>query len=117
MRYTARYGFRNRSQWECNWGKATSSLYYDAKGAVYQPSKATLNMYKIDLAHELRDTAFQVNVVDPGFTATDFNNHRGTSSVEVAGARIARVAMLGPDGPTRTFISEENETDTGQIPW
>ena len=90
---------------------------FDAKGAVYQPSKAALNMYTIDLAYELRDTVFQVNAVDPGFTATDFNNHRGTSSVEVAGTRIARVAMLGPGGPTGTFISEENDPDTGQIPW
>ena len=95
----------------------TSSLYYDAKGAVYQPSKAALNMYTIDLAYELRDTAFQVNAVDPGFTATDFNNHRGTSPVDVAGARVARVAMLGPGGPTGTFISEENDPDNGQIPW
>ncbi len=95
----------------------TSSLYYNAKGAVYQPSKAALNMYTIDLAYELRDTVFQVNAVDPGFTATDFNNHRGTASVEVAGARIARVALLGPGGPTGTFISEENDPDFGQIPW
>jgi NAD(P)-dependent dehydrogenase (short-subunit alcohol dehydrogenase family) len=95
----------------------TSSRFYDAKGAVYQPSKAALNMYSIDLAYELRDTPFQINAVDPGFTATDFNNHRGTSPVELAGARIARVAMLGPGGPTGTFISEENDPVTGQIPW
>lgn len=39
--------------------------------------------------------------------ATDFNNHRGTGSVQDGGARVARVAMSGPDGQTGTVISEE----------
>ena len=91
--------------------------YYKNKGAVYQPSKAALNMYTIDLAYELRDTAFKVNAFDPGFTATDFNNNRGTGTVEEAGARVARVAMSGPEGPTGTFISEEYNPETGEIPW
>ncbi|MDQ2850412.1 MAG: SDR family NAD(P)-dependent oxidoreductase [Actinomycetota bacterium] len=93
------------------------SVYYTSKGAVYQPSKAALNMYTIDLAYELRDTAFQVNAVDPGFTATDFNNHRGTGSVEVGGARITRVATRAPNGSTGMFISEEHDPKNGRIPW
>ncbi|GGR24156.1 SDR family oxidoreductase [Deinococcus ruber] len=91
--------------------------YYHHKGAVYHPSKAALNMYTIDLAYELRDTAFKVNAVDPGFVATDFNNHRGTGTVEEAGARIAKYAMLDNDGPTGRFISEEYNPQTGEIPW
>lgn len=91
--------------------------YYHHKGAVYHPSKAALNMYTIDLAYELRDTPFRVNAVDPGFVATDFNNHRGTGTVEEAGARIARYAMIGADGPTGRFISEEYNPETGAIPW
>lgn len=42
--------------------------YYNVKAAVYNPSKAALNMYTIALAYELRDTPFKVNAVDPGFT-------------------------------------------------
>ncbi|MET4781026.1 SDR family NAD(P)-dependent oxidoreductase [Glaciihabitans sp. UYNi722] len=93
-----------------------ASLYYSAKGAVYQPSKAALNMYTIDLAYELRDTAFQVNAVDPGFTATDFNNYRGTGSVEVAAARIARVVTRAPNGSTGMFISEEHDPEAVGFP-
>lgn len=91
--------------------------YYTHKAAVYPSSKAALNMYTIDLAYELRDTPFKVNAVDPGFTATDFNNHRGTGSVDEAGKRIARYAMIDADGPTGKFISEEQNPQTGEIPW
>lgn len=91
--------------------------YYTHKAAVYPASKAALNMYTIDLAYELRDTAFKVNAVCPGFVATDFNNHRGTGTVQEAGARIAKYAMIGADGPTGKFISEEHNPETGECPW
>lgn len=94
-----------------------NSKYYHHKGAVYQPSKSALNMYTIALAYELRETPFKVNAVDPGFIATDFNNHRGTGTVEEAGARIAKYAMLDSSGPTGTFVSEEYNPETGAIPW
>ena len=94
-----------------------SNKYYKHKGSVYQSSKSALNMYTIQLAYELRDTAFRVNAVDPGFVATDFNNHRGTGTVQEAGARIAKYAMLDSGGPTGTFISEEYNPETGEIPW
>lgn len=91
--------------------------YYTHKAAVYPASKAAMNMYTIDLAYELRDTAFKVNAVCPGFVATDFNNHRGTGTVQEAGARIAKYAMIGADGPTGKFISEEHNPETGECPW
>lgn len=91
--------------------------YYHHKGAMYLPSKAALNMYTIVLAYELRDTPFKVNAVDPGFTATDFNQHRGTGSVEEAGTRIAKYVLVGEDGPTGKYISEEHNPVTGEIPW
>ncbi|MDJ0366551.1 SDR family NAD(P)-dependent oxidoreductase [Hymenobacter sp. H14-R3] len=91
--------------------------YYNHKGALYASSKAALHMYTIVLAYELRETPFRVNVVDPGFTATDFNNHRGTGTVAEAGTRIAKYVLVGDDGPTGRFISEENTPVTGEIPW
>ena len=90
--------------------------YYNHKGAVYLPSKTALNMYTINLAYELRDTPFKVNAVDPGFIATDFNNHRGTGTVEEAGARLVKYAIIDADGPTGKFFSEEYNSETGEIP-
>lgn len=95
----------------------TNNKYYNHKGAVYQPSKSALNMYTIILAYELKDTAVKVNAVDPGFIKTDFNNHRGTGTVEEAGARIIKYAIIGDDAPTGKFFSEEFNPATGEIPW
>ncbi len=91
--------------------------YYEHKGAVYQPTKSALNMYSICLAYELRDTPVKVNMVDPGFIKTDFNNHRGTGTVEEAAGRISKYALIGNDGPTGKFFSEEYNPQTGEIPW
>ncbi|RPD49594.1 SDR family NAD(P)-dependent oxidoreductase [Hymenobacter sediminis] len=84
---------------------------------VYQSSKAALNMYTIQLAHELRDTAFKVNAVCPGYTQTDFTGHQGTSTVEQAGQRIVKYALIGPDGPTGQYFSEEYFPAPATIPW
>ncbi len=94
-----------------------TNKYYHHKGAVYQSSKSALNMYTITLAYELRDTLVKVNMVDPGFVATDFNNHRGFGTVEEAGTRIAKYALIGEDGPTGKYFSEELNPETGEIPW
>ncbi|GAB4049468.1 SDR family oxidoreductase [Spirosoma litoris] len=91
--------------------------YYHVKGACYTASKAALNAYTIVLAYELRDTPFKVNVVDPGYTATDFNHHSGPGTVPDAAARLVKVATLGPDGPTGQFFSDDNAPDTGISPW
>jgi len=94
-----------------------TNTYYHHKGAVYQSSKSALNMYTIALAYELRETLVKVNMVDPGFVATDFNNHRGFGTVEEAGTRIAKYALIGEDGPTGKYFSEELNPETGEIPW
>lgn len=91
--------------------------YYSHKAAVYPASKAAMNMYTINLAYELRDTPFKVNAVCPGFVATDFNGQRGTETAQEGGARIAKYAMIGEDGPTGKFISEEHNPETGETPW
>lgn len=91
--------------------------YYPVKTACYGPSKVALNAYTIVLAYELRETPFKVNVVDPGYTATDFNHHSGPGTVPDAAARLVKAATLGPDGPTGQFFSDDNAPDTGISPW
>jgi NAD(P)-dependent dehydrogenase (short-subunit alcohol dehydrogenase family) len=91
--------------------------YYDYKGVVYLSSKSALNMYTVVLAYELKDTSFKVNAVCPGYTKTDFNGHRGTGTLEDAGNRIIKYALIDKDGPTGKFFSEENNPETGEVPW
>ncbi|MFD1140337.1 SDR family oxidoreductase [Larkinella insperata] len=91
--------------------------YYAVKGAAYGPSKTALNAYTIALAYELRDSAFKVNAVDPGYTATDFNHHSGFRTVDDAAAQLVKYATLDADGPTGGFFSLDNNPETGVSPW
>jgi NAD(P)-dependent dehydrogenase (short-subunit alcohol dehydrogenase family) len=91
--------------------------YYAVKGAAYGPSKTALNAYTVALAYELRDTAFKVNAVDPGYTATDFNQHRGTGSVENAARIIVKYALIDADGPTGKFFSNDIDGESDESPW
>jgi len=93
------------------------SKFYHIKSAAYGPSKTALNAYTVVLAYELRDTAFKVNVVDPGYTATDFNHHNGPGSVEDAGKIIVKYATIGPDGPNGKYFSNDADGDTDEMAW
>ena len=92
-------------------------IHYTFKGAIYQSSKAALNMYTIVLAWELRDTPFKVNAVSPGSTKTDFNHQLGKGTVEEAGTRIVKYALIDNDGPTGKFFSQDINPEGGEIPW
>jgi NAD(P)-dependent dehydrogenase (short-subunit alcohol dehydrogenase family) len=91
--------------------------YYPYKSAVYGPSKTALNAYTITLAYELRDTAFKINAVDPGYTQTDFNQHRGPGTIEDAAKIIVKYATIGVDGPTGKYFSNDIETADQESPW
>jgi NAD(P)-dependent dehydrogenase (short-subunit alcohol dehydrogenase family) len=90
---------------------------YDVKPVYYVASKAALNAYTIVLAYNLRDTPFKVNAVDPGYTATEFNNFSGPGTIPDAAARLVKGATLPPDGPTGQFFSDHNSPETGISPW
>ena len=91
--------------------------HYPVKHPAYGPSKTALNAYTVVLAYELRDTPFKVNVVDPGYTATEFNNFSGPNEVSEGARPIVEYALLGPDGPSGRFVSYDNVPETGVSPW
>lgn len=105
------------SQGSLTLGSDPNYKYYAFKGAIYQSSKAALNMYTINLAYELKDTNFKINAVSPGFTKTDFNANRGTGTVEDAAKRIVKYALIDKNGVTGKFFCEETNPETGEIPW
>lgn len=75
----------------------------------YNASKAALNMLTVQLAAELKDIGIKVNSADPGFTATDLNNHRGHQTIPQGAAAAIRLALLADDGPTGGFFSASRE--------
>jgi len=90
-----------------------ASPYHASYSPVYPASKAALNAITLAMMIELESTGIKVNLVSPGFTRTNLNGYAGTESVEDGSREVARVALLGPDGPTGTFTRWENVT----IPW
>jgi NAD(P)-dependent dehydrogenase (short-subunit alcohol dehydrogenase family) len=82
--------------------------YAQVKILGYCASKAALNMFTVQLAFELKDQGIAVNSVNPGFTATDLNAHRGRQTVEEGAAEIVRVA-LQEHGPTGKFLETGGE--------
>jgi NAD(P)-dependent dehydrogenase (short-subunit alcohol dehydrogenase family) len=79
---------------------------------AYCSSKAALNMITVHFANELKDAGIKVNAADPGFTATDMNQHRGERTVEQGAATPVRLALLSDDGPTAAVFGNE-----GPEPW
>jgi NAD(P)-dependent dehydrogenase (short-subunit alcohol dehydrogenase family) len=77
---------------------------------VYASSKAALNMLTIRYAAAF--PKMRINSVDPGFTATDFNEHRGTQTVEQGAEVIVRYALITDERPTGGFF-DKNDTE----PW
>ena len=74
----------------------------EANYPVYASSKAALNMLTIRYAAAF--PTMRINSVDPGFTSTDFNEHRGTQTVEEGAEVIVQFALITPDGPTGGFF-------------
>lgn len=86
--------------------------FYPFKSAGYSVSKTALNGYTIMLAFELRDTNIKVNAVNPGHTATDFNNHRGDKTPYQTAGVIVKYAIIDNDGPSGKFLNAN-----GEMPW
>jgi NAD(P)-dependent dehydrogenase (short-subunit alcohol dehydrogenase family) len=82
--------------------------YAPVKVLGYCASKAALNMFTVQLAFELRDQGISVNSVNPGFTATDLNAHRGQQTVAEGAAEVVRVA-LQEHGPSGKFLETGGE--------
>lgn len=77
---------------------------------AYSSAKAAVNMLTVQYAKAF--PGIRVTSVDPGFTSTDFNGHRGVQTVEEGVQAIVAAVLRGPDGPTGTFVDR-----AGPVPW
>ncbi|MFG1793570.1 SDR family oxidoreductase [Nocardia sp. NPDC049149] len=77
---------------------------------TYTSSKSALNMITSQYARAL--PGILVNAADPGYTATDFNNHAGYQTLVEGTDAIVHLATLTPDGPTGGYFDR-----SGRIPW
>jgi NAD(P)-dependent dehydrogenase (short-subunit alcohol dehydrogenase family) len=91
---------------------------------AYPMSKAALNMLTIQYARAF--PRWRVNTTTPGLTATEFTGPRDDkpsvdelrtagmqiNTVEQGAEVIVQMALVGPDGPTGTFMGND-----GAVPW
>jgi NAD(P)-dependent dehydrogenase (short-subunit alcohol dehydrogenase family) len=81
---------------------------------VYGASKAAVSMLTVQYARAVPEVKF--NAVEPGYTATGLGGTDPARSagrpVAISAAVIARMAMIGKDGPTGTF-----QEDNGELAW
>ncbi|BBE22210.1 short-chain dehydrogenase [Arthrobacter sp. MN05-02] len=67
----------------------------------YAASKAAVIALTVQYAKNL--PSFRINASDPGYTATDFNDHGGHQTVTEGTDATVNLALLGTDGPTGEF--------------
>lgn len=84
---------------------------------AYSSSKCALNAITVMYANALRADGMLVNAVNPGFVATDLNDHRGVLSVEQGAVVPVALALLGPGGPTGTFRGYVDDGVEETVPW
>jgi NAD(P)-dependent dehydrogenase (short-subunit alcohol dehydrogenase family) len=78
----------------------------------YNTSKTALNSMTVQFANELKDTPIKVNVICPGYCATDLNGHSGPRTAAQGAVAAIEYATIGPDGPTGGYFNDE-----GRVPW
>jgi NAD(P)-dependent dehydrogenase (short-subunit alcohol dehydrogenase family) len=87
----------------------------------YPSSKAALNMITAMYAKELHDTPIKVNAANPGYTDTDFNDHRGFRTATEGAEPGVHLATLPDDGPSGILWGHLWTTDSeggyGQLAW
>jgi NAD(P)-dependent dehydrogenase (short-subunit alcohol dehydrogenase family) len=95
-------------------GSLTLNAQPDARWSLlaYPMSKAALNMLTIQYARAF--PRWRVNAATPGATATGFGPSKGTVGhpVEEGAKVLVRMATIGADGPTGTFVGAD-----GTLPW
>ena len=67
----------------------------------YATSKAAVTMLTSQFARALPHV--RINAADPGYTATDLNQHSGHQTVTEGTDATVALALIGPDGPTGEF--------------
>ena len=77
---------------------------------AYSSSKSAVNMLTSQYAKAF--PGIRINVVDPGYTATDLNANSGTQTIGEGAEIIVRMAQIGPDGPTGAYLDRH-----GTVPW
>jgi NAD(P)-dependent dehydrogenase (short-subunit alcohol dehydrogenase family) len=81
------------------------SPVYEAKDTpAYNVSKAAVNAYTVQLAHELKETSIKVNAAHPGWVKTEMGGAGAMMEIEDGAKTSVALATAGTDAPNGTFV-------------
>ena len=81
-----------------------ASPIYHALVPAYDASKAAVNMFTVELAHELKDTKIKVNAAHPGWVKTDMGGAEAPMELTDGAKTSVWLATLPDDGPTGGYF-------------
>ena len=84
--------------------KPGSPIYESKDTPAYNVSKAAVNAYTVQLAHELKDTKIKVNAAHPGWVKTDMGGEGAVMEIEDGAKTSVALATLGEDGPNGAYL-------------
>ncbi len=80
--------------------------------AAYSTSKTLLNAVTLQYAREFADTDILINLVCPGYVASDFTGYQAPRTTAQGAAIAVKLATVAGDGPRAGFFNDE-----GTLPW
>jgi NAD(P)-dependent dehydrogenase (short-subunit alcohol dehydrogenase family) len=89
-----------------------TSPIYKSKQLAYDMSKTALNVFTIELAHELARTPIKVNSAHPGWVKTEMGGTGAPMEIKEGAETSVWLATLPADGPTGGYFHKH---DT--LPW
>lgn len=80
------------------------SPVYDSKSTpAYNVSKAAVNAYTVQLAHELKDTKVKVNAAHPGWVKTEMGGEGAMMEIPDGAKTSVEFATIDAEGPNGSY--------------
>jgi NAD(P)-dependent dehydrogenase (short-subunit alcohol dehydrogenase family) len=77
---------------------------YGSSSTAYNVSKAAVNAYTVQLAHELKDSTIKVNAAHPGWVKTEMGGEGATMELRDGAKTSVALATIGKDGPNGAYV-------------